>query len=46
MDEIKATLKTNGYSQVEIEKFLSHFQYAKDNNMPYPFLYAMTKITL
>lgn len=46
MQEIKSSLKANGFSQKQIEKFVKYYEYAVDNNIPYPYFYAMTKLSV
>lgn len=44
MNEIKNALKLNGFSEKEIVNFLSFYNKAIEQNIPYPFFYAMTKL--
>ena len=46
MNEIKDILKSNGYSQKDIDKFLTHYEYAVNHDLPYPLFYAMAKLTI
>lgn len=46
MEDIKPLLKANGYTQKEIEKISSYYEYAVTNNIPYPYYYAISKLAV
>lgn len=46
MDDISKLLKQNGFTQSEITKFNTYYQYAIDNKIPYPYYYALSKMTV
>jgi len=46
MTTIKDGLVANGFSQKEIDKFVNYYNYANDNKIPYPYYYAMAKLSI
>ena len=43
MDEIKDILKSYNLTEIQIDKFLNYFEYAKKNEINHPYYYAVIK---